>query len=184
MAYVYKNLRVEEYLVRQKADINAKDKNEFLLLQKKKSEEEELKKKQDEVEKENQRIEKEMKEEQEKKKKAEEERKMREEEQERKQREEEERRKKREEEMLQKKKGDQKQKEEYERIEKWKSTKAPDFESNIFEAAAKGKLTSIIYLLANGTNANEKDTNVEFLYLIGLLFIMLLGKVILVLLNI
>jgi len=40
--------------------------------------------------------------------------------------------------------------------EKWKSTKAPDFEENIFEAAAKGKLTSLIYLLANGTNVDEK----------------------------
>ena len=39
---------------------------------------------------------------------------------------------------------------------KWKSTKAPDFEGNIFEAAAKGKLTSIMYLLANGTNVNEE----------------------------
>ena len=31
-----------------------------------------------------------------------------------------------------------------------------DFEDNIFEAAAKGNLTSIIYLLANGTKVNEK----------------------------
>jgi len=152
---------------------------------------EEQQRKLDEIDKENQRIEKEMKEEQEKKKKS-----------------------------------DPKQKEEYERIGKWKSTKAPDFEGNIFEAAAKGKLTSIIYLLANGTNVNEKyqnndydgwfmknstplhfssryghlsvveylvnqkadinakTTNVEFLYLIRLLFIMLLLMVILVLLNI
>ena len=53
-----------------------------------------------------------------------------------------------------------KQKEENERIGKWKSTKAPDFEWNIFEAAAKGKLTSIIFLIANGTNVNvqyQKD---------------------------
>jgi len=76
--------------------------------------------------------------------------------------------------------------EEYEGIVKgkWKSTKAPDFESNIFDAAAKGKLTSIIYLLANGNKANEKFMDVEFLYLITLLFIMLLLMVILVLLNI
>jgi len=110
--------------------------------------------------------------------------------------------------------GDPKNNENHERIEKWKCTKAPDFESNIFEAAAKGKLTSIIYLIANGTNVNErfpifdkfdgwwmmdstplhfsaryghlsvveylvyqkadinaKNANVEFLYLIGLLFI-------------
>jgi len=39
---------------------------------------------------------------------------------------------------------------------KWNLIKAPDFEGNIFKAAAKGKLTSIIYLLANGTNVNEK----------------------------
>jgi len=42
---------------------------------------------------------------------------------------------------------------------KWKKMKAPDFEGNIFEASAKGKLTSIIYLLANGTNVNEKYPN-------------------------
>jgi len=51
---------------------------------------------------------------------------------------------------------ERKLKEKHERIGKWKSTKAPDFEGNIFEAAAKGKLTSIIYLLANGTNVNVK----------------------------
>jgi len=53
---------------------------------------------------------------------------------------------------------DQRRREEYEGVVngKWKSTKAPDFESNIFEAAAKGKLTSIMYLLANGTNVNEE----------------------------
>ena len=39
---------------------------------------------------------------------------------------------------------------------KWKLTKALDFEGNIFVAAVKGKPTSIIYLLANGTNVNEK----------------------------
>jgi len=42
---------------------------------------------------------------------------------------------------------------------KWKSTKGPDFEGDIFEAAAKGKLTSIIYLLANGANVNERFSN-------------------------
>jgi len=42
---------------------------------------------------------------------------------------------------------------------KWKSTKDKDFESDIFEAAAKGKLTSIIYLLANGANVNTKYPN-------------------------
>jgi len=55
--------------------------------------------------------------------------------------------------------GDLKQIEDFESLGKWKSKKAPDFEGNIFEAAAKGKLTSIIYLLANGTNVNEKFPN-------------------------
>jgi len=66
----------------------------------------------------------------------------------------------------------------------WKLTKAPDFEGNIFEAATKGKLTSIIYLLANGTEVNSKTGDAEFWYLVGLLFIMLLKMVILMLLNI
>ena len=39
----------------------------------------------------------------------------------------------------------------------WQSTKSPDFTSDFFEAAKDGKLTSIIYLLANGTNVNLKD---------------------------
>jgi len=42
-------------------------------------------------------------------------------------------------------------------IKKWKSTKAPDFNGDIFEAAKDGKLTSIIYLLANGININLQD---------------------------
>jgi len=45
---------------------------------------------------------------------------------------------------------------------KWRSTKPPDFEGNIFEAAAKGKLTSIIYLVANGTNVNKKYPNEKY----------------------
>ena len=55
--------------------------------------------------------------------------------------------------------GDRKQNDDYEKIGKWKSNKAPDFEGNVFEAAAKGKLTSIIYLIANGTNVNEEYSN-------------------------
>jgi len=78
------------------------------------------------------------------------------EEQENKKREEEERKKKEEDEKKQIEE-EKKQKEEYERIGKWKSTKAPDFEGDIFEAASKGKLTSIIYLLANGTQLNSKN---------------------------
>jgi len=54
---------------------------------------------------------------------------------------------------------DEKKKEKFEKFGKWKSTKAPDFEGNIFKAAAKGKLTSIIYLLANETVVNEKYNN-------------------------
>ena len=42
-----------------------------------------------------------------------------------------------------------KDEEEYEKIGKWKSTKAPDFEENIFEAATDGKLSSVIYLLVH-----------------------------------
>ena len=52
---------------------------------------------------------------------------------------------------------ERKMREENERFGKWKSTKAPDFEENIIVAAANGKLTSIIYLLANGTNVNERS---------------------------
>jgi len=126
--------------------ILAQEKQQFLLMEKKKREEEEQKRKHEEIEKENQRIEKELSGDLERKIKAEEERKKKEEEQ--KKREEHERKKKEEEER--------KQKEEYERIGKWKLTKAPEFEGNIFEAAAKGSLTSMIYLLANGSNVNEK----------------------------
>jgi len=71
-------------------------------------------------------------------------------------REEQEREKREEEKRKQEEIEKQKKAEEYERIGKWKSTKAPDFEENIFCAAEQGKLTSIIYLLANGTNVNEK----------------------------
>jgi len=45
----------------------------------------------------------------------------------------------------------------YRKLLKWKFEKAPDFTGNIFEAAKDGKLTSVIYLLANGTNVNSKD---------------------------
>jgi len=38
---------------------------------------------------------------------------------------------------------------EYEKIGKWKTIKAPDFVDNIFKAAAEGRLTSVIYHLAN-----------------------------------
>jgi len=219
----------------------AKEKQQFLLLEKKKREDEEerfreyekikqqeeQKRKQDTIEKENQRIDKERKEEQEriqKEKRLQEElEKKKKEEEERKKIEEEKR--KQEEKEIQKK--DEKKEDEYERIEKWKSTYRPDFEGNIFEAAAKGNLPSIIYLLEIGENINKKypidekyggwhmknstplhfssryghlnvveylvnqkaDINakndwVAFFYLMILLFIMLLKKVILVLLNI
>jgi len=46
---------------------------------------------------------------------------------------------------------------EYERIGKWKSIIGPDFEKNIFKAAEDGKLSSIIFLLANGYCVNSKD---------------------------
>jgi len=65
-------------------------------------------------------------------------------------------RKQEEEEEKRRKEEERKKQEEFEKYGKWKSTKAPDFEGDIFEAAAKGKLTSIIYLLANGIKVNEK----------------------------
>ena len=46
-----------------------------------------------------------------------------------------------------------------EKENKWKFTKPNDFETDVFEASAKGKLNSIIYHLANGTSVNQ-----EFLF--------------------
>ena len=66
----------------------------------------------------------------------------------------EEQRKKEKERMRQEEEMEKKLKE-YELLEKWKSRKAPDFEEDIFKAVAQGKLTSIVYLLANGINVNE-----------------------------
>ena len=40
--------------------------------------------------------------------------------------------------------------------DQWQSKKPEDFEPNVFETASKGKLTSIIYLLATGTNINKR----------------------------
>jgi len=77
-------------------------------------------------------------------------------------REEEEKRLREELDIKKKEEKERKQKVEFERIGKWKSTQAPDFEGNIFEASAKGKLTSIIYLLANGTNVNERFPNDDY----------------------
>ena len=56
-------------------------------------------------------------------------------------------------------------------IEEWKSTKPTDFEENIFEAAKVGKLTSVKYLLTNGTGVNTKDYKIGYFYMIKLLFI-------------
>jgi len=50
-----------------------------------------------------------------------------------------------------------KEMEEYERIGKWKSIKAPDFVEDIFEAAKIGKLSSIVYLLNNGISVEFQD---------------------------
>jgi len=128
------------------------------------------------------------KEEQERQKRAEEERAQKEkslEEEEEKKRKEEEKRKLEEE---QKKKLEEIEKENL-RIEKvmmeeQERTQPPDFDNNIINAAQNGKLSSVVYLLAHGTSVNSKDSSIEFLYLIGLLFIGLLEMVILVLLNI
>jgi len=51
-------------------------------------------------------------------------------------------------------------------------------------AAQKGHLSVVEYLVNQKVDINAKNSDVEFLYLIGLLFIMLLNMVILVLLNI
>jgi len=36
--------------------------------------------------------------------------------------------------------------------------KPEDFVSNIFEAAYTGKLSSVVYLISNGTNKDSRDT--------------------------
>ena len=75
--------------------------------------------------------------------------------------------------------------EDYERIGKWKSTQPPDFESDIYKAAIKGNLSSVVYLLANDDRSvNTFNSYFKFLCMFILLFIMLLKMVILVLLNI
>jgi len=51
-------------------------------------------------------------------------------------------------------------------------------------AAQNGHLSVVEFLVNQKADINAKDTNVEFIYLIRLLLIMLLRKVILVLLNI
>jgi len=51
-------------------------------------------------------------------------------------------------------------------------------------AAQYGHLSVVEYLVNQKADINAKNTSVEFLYLIGLLFIELLKMVILVLLNI
>jgi len=51
-------------------------------------------------------------------------------------------------------------------------------------AAEHGHLSVVEYLVNQKANINAKNDDVEFLYLIGLLFIWLLNMVILVLLNI
>jgi len=54
----------------------------------------------------------------------------------------------------------------------------------LHQAAFYGHLSVVEYLVNQKADINAKNTSVEFLYLIGLLFIMLLLMVILVLLNI
>jgi len=51
-------------------------------------------------------------------------------------------------------------------------------------ASQNGHLSVVEYLVNRKADIKAKDSAVEFLYLIGLLFIMLLKMVILVLLNI
>ena len=54
----------------------------------------------------------------------------------------------------------------------------------LHNAARDGHLSVVEYLVNQKTDINTKDNRVEFLDLIRLLFILLLKKVILVLLNI
>jgi len=53
----------------------------------------------------------------------------------------------------------------------------------LHRAAQQGHLSVVEYLVNQKADINAKGERVEFLYLIGLLFIMLLKMVILVLLN-
>jgi len=57
-------------------------------------------------------------------------------------------------------------------------------QSYLHWAAERGHLSVVEYLVNQNANVNAKNSWVEFLYLIGLLFIELLIMVILVLLNI
>ena len=45
-------------------------------------------------------------------------------------------------------------------LEIWKTTQPPDFD--IINAAHKGKLSSVVYLLAHGTSVNSKNFSIEF----------------------
>jgi len=47
-------------------------------------------------------------------------------------------------------------------FEIWKTKKDHDFEEDVFKAASNGKLSSIIYILANGTNINIEFPNEEY----------------------
>jgi len=118
---------------------------------------EELTKRLTELEKSQQEMDRRMKEEEEKRHREEQERKKREEEQ----------RKREEQERKEEEEKERKQKEEYQNIGKWKSIKAPDFTGDIFEAAKDGKLTSVIYLLANGTQIQAKDSSNDEWHYIG-----------------
>ena len=60
-----------------------------------------------------------------------------------------------------------KERDDQERIKELKSyldelKTLPDFEENIFEESAKGKLACVIYLLANGTKVNEQYKNDKY----------------------
>jgi len=83
--------------------------------------------------------------------------KRRHEEETRKKIEEEAERKRKEEENRKRAEADKIKEEEFEKFGQWKSKKAPDFEGDLFVAAKEGKLTSVIYLLANNSSVNAKD---------------------------
>ena len=64
------------------------------------------------------------------------------------------------------------------------NAKDSDDSTPLHRASENGHLSVVEYLVNQNADINAKDNSVEFLYLIGLLFIMLLKEVILVLLNI
>jgi len=49
--------------------------------------------------------------------------------------------------------------------EKWKTIKDYNFDGDIFNACSSGKLTSVIYLLANGIDVNVRHSTIRYKYM-------------------